>query len=668
MTPSRSAGTKPAVARALVAFAAAVMAASLGCSRDGREVRGVLFVTLDTTRADRIGCYGYAGAVTPNLDALAAEGVRFDQAHSTVPVTLPAHASMFTGQVPAVHGVRYNGMFRLGEDRVTLAERFRDAGWATGAVPAAYPVNAETGLAQGFDAYLDMFQEERDEPLPPHAERSGDEITDLAIEWLDGLGEDEPFFLWTHYWDPHHPYRPPFPYSVEYKDRAYDGEIAFMDRELGRLFDHLRATGLWDDLLIVVVGDHGEGLRDHNEVWHSNLVYQTTIRVPMIVRAPDVEGGHVVHDALSIVDLAPTVTSYAGLDPLPEAQGADLRPYLEGGDGLESRPVYFEALTGNLVYGWSTIEGLRRGSEKLIRSSAPELFDIERDPNEQVNLYLPISPPDHLLGELDTLLAEWSAQAADSESTESPVDAEAMARLASLGYVGNAVRSDRTGGPAPRTLVHLTGSMLAGRDAAASGRHIDALRIWRQVLDEDPNNRYALQEASYAASRTGQPALSTEFASQLVEIYPEFAPGVVQLGMLAVDRGDLQGALEIFERGAEDTQGDFAVLYRYGVALLASGRTEDALAQAEKAVGAGASDPEFAVFQAACHASMGTGDEALRLLEKAVADGYTKRDVLETEPMLADLRGLDRFQAILATIPIPEPEESTDSEPSPYGY
>jgi arylsulfatase A-like enzyme len=322
-----------------------------GCSADpprlaepgGAAGMNVLVVTVDTLRADRLGCYGHAGARTPTIDGLAGNWLRFERATTVSPITLPSHASIFTGLEVPNHGVRHNGTFRLSPDHTTLAERFSAAGYDTAAFVSAYVLERRFGLSQGFDKYDDRF--DAHDPGPgSYPERPADRVTDRVIERLDSRGRasDRPFFAWIHYFDPHGPYEPPAPFDESFAEAPYDGEVAFVDRELGRL---LRALDTHEETLVVFTSDHGEGLGDHGEVTHADLIYDSTMRVPLIISNPRLfPGGEVVHDRLAAtIDVVPTVVALVGL---PGATGASSP--LDGVDLAaapdDDRAVYLETL------------------------------------------------------------------------------------------------------------------------------------------------------------------------------------------------------------------------------------------------------------------------------------------------------------------------------------
>jgi len=633
--------------------AALLGALAAGCARAPRP-DAILLITLDTTRADRLGCYGYKGGTTPNLDAFAAESVRFEEAQSPVPVTLPSHASMFTGRYPAAHGVRYNGMFKLGDGAVTVAELLKEASWRTGAVPAAYPVAAKTGIGQGFETYDDMFEEPGAKKLPPNAERKAEEVTRRGIAWIEACPPGRKFFLWLHYYDPHLDYDPPFPFSVRFRDHPYEGEIAYMDREVGKVFEALKKKSLYDKMLILVAGDHGEGLYDHGEKMHQNLVYQSTLRVPLLVKPPGRPRPRVVGEPVSLVDVGPTILDYAGL-PLPaDTDGISLRPAIEGGS-LPRRELYFEALAGALVFGWSPLEGVRRGKWKFIRSVSPELYDLEADPAEANNLFeTDRDLASDLEASLRAMLGRFEKNEGQAESVAAPLDREEMERLASLGYIGGTVTEARRGGPNPKDLVHLEGTVSLGRGLMGSRSYEEALRVWQIVLAEDPGNRYALHAAAVAASRLGRLDLAQQYTEELTRRYPEYLPAWVGLGELRVAKRDFKGAVEVFREGLRHHPEAPALSYRLGLALLASGDPGEAVRVIEAAIAKGPKEeelPSFLVVRALCRARLGDPAGARQALQDAIAKGYRDREVLEKEPLLAPLRAVPGFKNIVEAIP-----------------
>jgi choline-sulfatase len=393
-----------------------------------REVRNVLIVTLDTTRADVLAAYGGTKVETPALDRLAREGVVFEQANSTVPLTLPAHCSLFTGLFPPHHGVRDNADAALADRHVTLAEALRGHGIRTSAFVASAVVDARRGLAQGFDTYSDG------QPANPDARlrRPANVVVDEALRWIPRQ-DGSPFFTWVHLYDAHAPYRLPEPYRTMYDDVPYLGAIAFMDAQLGRLLNALDERHLADHTLVVVAADHGESLGDHGEDSHGIFVYQSTIAVPLIVRAPGLPRRR-VSDVVRLVDVMPTVLDALGV-VRPPMDGTSLMSVMTGQVGRLDLDAYSESLYPRR-FGWGVLHALRAGRFKLVSAPQPELYDLEKDPAEQHNIYGERTGLGAAMSAaLERMVVESSTAVGSAASQPDP---ESMERLAALGYVSPA--------------------------------------------------------------------------------------------------------------------------------------------------------------------------------------------------------------------------------------
>jgi arylsulfatase A-like enzyme/Flp pilus assembly protein TadD len=400
-------------------------------------VQRIVLVSIDTLRADHLGCYGAEDAETPHIDALAAAGVRFDTAISPAPITLPSHASLLTGRDPPGHGVRNNGVFRLADDVPTVAEPFAAAGFATAGFVSAFVLDARFGLARGFDVYdaeLGMMKRSRDHAVP---ERRGDHTVDAALAWL--ADAPDRFFLWVHLYDPHAAYEPPEPFRQRFATRPYAGEIAFADAQVGRLraaIDERWPGGtLW-----WLTSDHGEALGEHQEKTHTLGVYESTQRVPLIVAGPGVPQGAVRTDVVALADVAPTLLEQAGLDPLAGAEGASLVATLQDGAPSGRRAAWVETLSTQLDMGLSPLLGVRTAAHKYIRAPEPELYDLRSDPGELDNR---AAREPALAAELDALVEE-RAQGRPVTLSFTP-DAEERAQLEALGYVKSAASAPDAG-------------------------------------------------------------------------------------------------------------------------------------------------------------------------------------------------------------------------------
>ncbi|MGE5813555.1 MAG: sulfatase, partial [Acidobacteriota bacterium] len=349
----------------------------------------LLLVTLDTTRADRIGAYGAPDAGTPNLDRLASEGAVFTHATTAAPLTLPAHSSIFTGRFPPVHGVRDNGGFFLDPKQQTLAETLQQNGFETGGFVGAYVLDSKWGVNQGFKKYFDDFDLTKYKAISLGAiQRPGNEVVDEALKWLDGASRSR-FFAWVHLYDAHTPYEPPEPFASRFAGRPYQGEISFADSQVGRLVSFLEERDLLEKTVIVVVGDHGESLGDHGESGHGFFVYESVMHVPMIVRAPyTLTRGRRITDPVRTVDILPTALDLLGVRAkLPPIDGVSIVPLLAGARREMDLEAYAEALYPLHHFGWSDLRALREGRYKVIAAPRPELYDLESDPKETRNLF-----------------------------------------------------------------------------------------------------------------------------------------------------------------------------------------------------------------------------------------------------------------------------------------
>lgn len=418
--------SRPLMAVTLAAAATAAAGAWRYAAREPPPA-GLVVITLDTTRADRLPLYGYMNVSLPHVERLAAEGVVFDQATSVGALTLPAHASLFTGLLPPRHGIRDNADLPLDPARLTLAEVLKGSGWRTAAFVGSVVLNADRGLAQGFDHYGGVAA--GDGASDEHQRPAG-EVVDDSIRWLESIGDDR-FLLWVHLYDPHRPYDPPAPFrSVP---DPYVGEIAYADSQIGRLLDALDRRTLLDRTVVVVAGDHGESLGEHGERDHGIFVYESVLRVPLIVKAPALAPRRVT-EVVRLTDVMPTVLDLLGV-PAPPADGISLAGLMRG----RSRHLDLEAYAESLYprrFGWSPLYALRDGRYKFIEAPRPELYDLERDPFEQRNVH---DQQPAVASAMRRRLAALTQRGDDTRPFDpAGVPEELRRRLASLGYVGHA--------------------------------------------------------------------------------------------------------------------------------------------------------------------------------------------------------------------------------------
>jgi choline-sulfatase len=586
-----------AVAAALVSLLAAAAAAaaadpppagaSFGLPAPGAG-RGfnLLLITLDTTRADHLGCYGDRSALTPNLDRLAAAGLRFTQAITTAPQTLPAHATILTGEDPPRHGVRMNAEDRLDDRAVTLAEALAGAGYDTGAFVSSFVLDRRFGLGQGFAVYDDRVETTAGGGFSSgENERRAEATIDDAIAWI-GAKRERPFFAWVHLYDAHAPYAPPAPFAARFAAHPYDGEIAYVDSELGRLFAYLDVKRLTARSVIVVVGDHGESLGEHGETTHSIFVYDAVTRVPLIVANPALlPAPRVVDDAVvSTADLTPTL-----LDLLGVADGATR----DGVDWLRTPPdpqraVYVESLVSYRDFGWAPLYALRTRTRKYVLAPRDELYDLTADPGELHDLLAAQPPADDEVGrrlraELRRrVVADASASLASAPSGGTAADAEARARIAALGYVGGA--GPVAGGQLadPKDRIAIPNALIEANAETLAGRPEKARAILVGIKDRAKGDRSLLQALAKVDVRLGRLAEAEAALRAFRAIRPKADTSLLLAQILILDgRLDEAGALLDEAERLEPDHGGVAIAR--GDLLLRQGQRDAARRAYERA-------------------------------------------------------------------------------------
>ena len=548
------------------------------CGRSGEPGGPARFVlvTIDTLRADRLGCYGAENAATPTLDALAARGVRFETAIAPTPLTLPSHATLLTALDPPEHGVRSNGRFRLHEGVPTLAERLSDEGFATAAFVSAFVLDRRFGLARGFDVYDDALGvNDRELGIPA---RRADQTVDAALRWLDGAPER--FFLWLHLYDPHAPYEPPEPHRARLLGRAYEGEIAFADAELGRLLAALDARFPAGGTVVVVTADHGESLGEHGEPTHAFTLYDATQRVPLLMAGPGLPPGVVVsRDVARLADVAPSLLELAGAPALSGGAGRSLLPLVRGEPEPEGRVAWVETLATQLDFGWSPLLGVRTRDHKYVRAPRPELYALATDPEEERNL---ATEQPELAAELDALVSERNT--ATQAAPNFAADPEVIERLRALGYVaGSSAGSPRplgeVGGPDPKDEI---GKLEAIHEALAlheSGEERDAFDRLVALGELGLELELVRGQVALAVGELESARASAERARRQA---PGEAGGLLLLGGVDEAEGRLADAEAAFRGALELDPAAGQAVVGLGRVAEARGRTDEALASYER--------------------------------------------------------------------------------------
>jgi choline-sulfatase len=523
----------------------------------------VLLVTIDTLRADR-----FDAMRMPRLHALGQEGVVFEEALASVPLTLPSHCSILSGLEPLHHGVRDNGGAGFPADLPGLAPILKERGYATAAFVGAYVLDRRFGLARGFDHYDDRIERRPEGASVLESERRAEAVVTPAVGWL--ARQSTPFLAWVHLYDPHAPYDPPSPYG-ERAAHPYDGEVAYTDHWLGRLIDAARARA-GPRLLVAVVADHGEGLGQHGERTHGLFVYQSTLRVPMVLAGPGVPPGERRPGPARTVDLLPTLLARLGL-PAPRVDGADLLA------GPGARAAYAETLYPE-AFGWAGLRSYRDRALKLIDAPRPELYDLAADPGEMRNV------AGERPGDVERLRRALTAAREGERRSVGPADPQVAERLRALGYVGGAPRTDPSSGPRrdPKDALPLWQSFEAAMAAQAAGRPQEALRLLRGLVAQDPGNSTFRRNLATELRRQGAEAEAARTLAELVEIVPE----------------------------------DPHAWHERAVALAAVGQLDDAVAAEDRALGLDSGLVEAHNHRGILEARRGRPEEARRSFQAAV--------------------------------------------------
>ncbi len=602
--------------------------------RPGSEARpNVLFITIDTLRADHLGCYGAAQIQTPNIDALARSAVRFAQAYTPVPITLPAHSAVFTGSFPMATGMHDFSGNKLPANAVTLAKVLHDHGYATAAFIGSAVLDSRFGLNQGFETYFDHFDFSRlDETNLDLMERRGDEVMDEALKWLrvESNRSGRPFLLWIHLYDPHFPYTPPEPYASRYRTHPYDGEIAFADEQVGRLIAFLKEKGLYERSLLLLSGDHGEGLGEHGEKTHGFFIYNSTLHVPLLIKIPGAFP-RVVSDEVSLVDVMPTLLQALKIPTPPGVQGRSLLGQVLGRTGGGSSELYSETYLPLLHFRWSQLRGLQAHGLKYINAPQPELYDTRSDPQELKNLFTDrqaLANERH--DQLYTVVRRFTPTGGNAEAAKELTDPALLDRLRSLGYVAISAGtfSDTAGKPLPdpKDRVQVYELFSEAMADGQHGRYDESLRKLGEAEKAEPTSvpiRY-LMALDYHRLKDFRHAI--EHFKSTLELDPRFALATYYLGLAQVETGDLDSALASFQRALELDPTNFSAAYNLGAVYLKKNRVDDALRQFQRSVEI---NPDYAPGYEALgelYLYLKRNDEAVRALERAVelAPGLAK--------------------------------------------
>lgn len=609
--------------------AAARGAPATSLPKASAEQPNVILVTIDTLRSDRLECYGYTRIKTSSIDSLASEGIRFTEAVAQVPLTLPSHCSILTGTYPTFHGV-HDQTGHLPKNRTTLAQLLKAQGYSTAAFVSSFVLNSQFGLNQGFDHFDDAFDNGR-VSRADELKRTGDQTLSRALAWMARL-EGAKFFVWLHFYDPHAPYTPPEPFRSEYAGRPYDGEIAFVDSLIGELTSFLKNKGWYSQTLLIFAADHGEDLGDHGENTHGFFVYDSTLRIPLIIKAPGGKfGGTVISEPVQSVDIAPTILQILSLPPGLEMQGKSLLPLIMH-KGWRANPAMGETYYPYFHFGWSPLLFLRTDRYKYIDAPNPELYDLQRDPREIRNLFSTHrSLAYDLRKQLLELLSRFRAGGSPSAPAR-PLDEPAWEKLKSLGYVayesGRAVSEsgDYRKLPDPKEKLGIYNRFQSALLDEQNDRLRDAIRKFRQLTDldanlvdahidlglcykrlgqydsaveefkkallRDPRNTIATYNLAHTYALAGRTDEAVAGFRRTLQISPYESKAFTGLGIANQLRGDIKQAMAEYERALQINPSDWTALANLGSAFLSQGNTGKAIAYLKRALEINPKDAE----------------------------------------------------------------------------
>lgn len=597
-----------------VLAALAVLAVLVSACRGGGETgepgpyknAPILLISVDTLRSDRLPAYGYDKVKTPAFDAFRNDAVLFERAYSHVPLTLPSHATILSGRLPGEHGVRDNSGYVFSAAKTPyLPKLLHDAGYRTGGAVSTFVLRAETGMAEGFDSYEANIEVRATESLG-NSQRSGRETTRVALDWLKTVSS-QPFFLFLHLYEPHTPYAPE-PAFASYPD-PYDGEVATADAILGSFLDELKRTGVYDKAVIVLLSDHGEGLRDHGEQEHGIFLYREALQVPLMIKLPKGErGGSTVKEPAQLLDVFPTILGLAGLPAPAGLQGRSLFSLASQG---QERTFYAETFYPRLHLGWSELFSAIRGGSHYIEAPEPELYDLAGDPAEKANV---LARERRTYAELRKAVEPLKTPLA----APSAVDEETAASLASLGYLGSSVKTGDGPLPDPKRKIHTLDDFGRALQLAGAQRYAEAVPLFQKLVQENPAMLDSWESLGQSLQKLGRHGEAVAAYEEAMKVSGGAGHVALSLASLLLDMGRFDDARKHAEVGLATSP---AVAHNLLAQIaLAQEDTAAAEKEARAALEARGSRLGPLVTLAGVLEAQGKLDEALKLTDDALAE------------------------------------------------
>jgi arylsulfatase A-like enzyme/Flp pilus assembly protein TadD len=594
----------------------------------------VILITLDTVRADRMGFLGSKLGLTPQLDALARQGVVFERAYSQAPITPVSHATILTGTFPQYHGIRNFGD-RLPPSVPFLPDILHAQGYHTGAFVGSIILDPKNGFASGFERGFDIYnagfhRQKTGERREASMQRRGEVSLGYVLEWL-GQQQGKPFFLWFHLWDAHDPYNPPEPFRSRFPGAPYNGSIAYVDAIVGKLLEYLRDQGLYVNTLIAVAADHGESLGEHGELTHSIFLYDSTIHVPVLLKLPGHRfPGQRVHAAASLVDLAPTLLEVLGQKPPPAMQGQSLLPLI-GNPRPENRPSFATGDHSERSFGWSALASLRVGGQLFVRAPLPELYDLDSDPGAKTNLYrVKRIAAVRLASQLNNFVKSIGTGA--PQALQDGLNEKSREQLSALGYVA----SGKTGPPSsidPKDRIDVANDMHDASLAIEEGKEATVIPLLLRVVAKDPQIQAAQYYLGIAYSRNGNFAKAIPPLRKAVELRPDALMAQYELAICLYETGDLKTAASHFEILVENRPDWSDARYSLASIYARTGRPQEAAKNLLQVLDGEPDHYRANLLLGRMLFLNGTLPEALPYLEKAAA---VQTDSAEAHSFLAD--------------------------------
>ncbi len=617
------------------------------CYQSKRDlIKNLIIITLDTTRADHIGCYGYDEAETPNLDRFASEAIIFENAVCHSPTTIPSHLTIMTGLYPPAHGVRVTGGQVFSGKVETLAEILKKNDYRTAAVVSGYPLIKSFGLDKGFDYYEDSFWKKIQNILI--LERKADESIHIALKWIQD-NKDSKFFLFLHLWDPHAEYLPPPPFDASFADRPYDGEIAYMDRCLGHFFQKLKEWNIYSSSMIIIAGDHGEGLGDHGESEHQYFLYDSTIRVPFLIRVPGNDSRKDIQGDVGLADIFPTALDYLNLKGDNSVDGLSLKPLIDGSQKKQwNRSLYMETLSGEIALGWSPMYAIRKGGWKFIEAPLPELYDLEADPHERINLASKeIQKMEDLKRELEEMMSNLEKTEKLPEEMD---DEETLRKLASLGYVSSGSFSrKRSISKDPKQFIKIE------KDVNILGRLFSEKRLdesfpyINRILNLDPENKLALFYAGVAYYEKTQYNEAIPYLEKLITFYPDHEDGSEFLIRIYSSKKQWDKAMDLCNRSISYFPDEHKFHAYKGLIFANLDKCSEAIRSYEEAIRLEENLPDVYYYLARCYAITGQEDLSIHSIELSLQKGVQNPRVYLIDPVFSRMQKFWKVKDLLAS-------------------